>query len=173
MKTVTIPGGNAVLREQDEIRVRHKRLIESAAVAASTALEKLPTDRDKLESLNLAELALTRDEANSLFELQDATIVAALIGWTLTQPLPTLDTIGDIEPAVYDALANATRELGTAVVAPTDFSPSDPTKPGFEESPTQPSGDSGEPLRDDSVQASTETPNINIESIATDATSPV
>ena len=105
MKTVEIPGGNAQLREKHEIKVRHRRLIEAASVGAAVALSKLPTDQDELETATLTDLKLTKDEAGSLFELQDATIVAALDSWTRPEAIPTLATVGDLDPEVYDAQA--------------------------------------------------------------------
>jgi hypothetical protein len=158
MKTVPIPGGTADLREQTEIKVRHRRLVESASVGAATALAKLPSEQAELEAATLAELALTEAEADNLFRLQDATIVAALDSWTLPDPLPTLATVGDLAPEVYDALAEATRDLGTAIAAKEDFEPSNPADPSFNATPTPPSSGSEEHLRADPDPASTTAP---------------
>lgn len=170
MKTVEIPGGNAQLREKTEIKVRHRRLVESASVGAAVALSKLPSDPAELEAATLADLRLTTDEADGLFKLQDATIVAALDSWTLPDPIPTLTTVGDLAPDVYDALAEASRELGTAI-ATEDFDPPAPTDPALEESPTSPSDDSAVVLRDELAPVSTETPQSATTSGATDESS--
>jgi len=157
MKTVPVPGGSADLREQNEIKVRHRRLVESASVGAATALAKLPSDQAELEAATLAELDLTEAEADNLFRLQDATIVAALDSWTLPGPTPTLATVGDLDPEVYDALAEATRELGTAIAGAEDFEPSNPASPEFQASPTPRSAGSEEHSKGAQEPASTET----------------
>jgi hypothetical protein len=171
MKTVEIPGGNAQLREKHEIKVRHRRLVESASVGAAVALSKLPSDEAELEAATLADLGLTTDEADGLFKLQDATIVAALDSWTLPDPIPTLATVGDLDPDVYDALAEATRELGTAIATEESFDPPAPTLPGFEESPTSAFDDSVVVSKAAPERASTETPQTTTTSGATDESS--
>jgi hypothetical protein len=156
MRTVTIPGGNAALREKHEIRQRHRRLVEIASVAAAPAIDKvrksLPTgasDEDAvktLEAMTDADLHLTKQEAQALCELQDAHILATLVSWSLDTPVPTdEDSLGDIDPEVYDALAQALKGelLGTKV----DFDPGDPRRPDFKDSPTSPSDDSASVLR--------------------------
>lgn len=154
MRTVDIPGGTAELREGADLKVRHRRLIEAAAIAAGAALPKLPTNLEELESLDIATLDLSIEETNSLFALQDATIVAAVASWTLPGPLPTLETAGDLDTAVYDALAEATREMGAATATGVDFDPPDPSSPGFEDSPTVPSDGSGSGSRADQASPS-------------------
>jgi len=168
MKTIEIPDGSAELREKPDIKVRHRRLIEAAGVAAMPGLAKLPSTRDELENLDVAKVgSLTRTEADSLFTLQDATIIAALASWTLPKPLPTMDTVGDLDPELYDALANATRELGTSVATGVDFDPPDPRSEGFASSPTQPSTASDGDLRANQGSESTETLPTDTPSTAT------
>ena len=116
----------------------------SAAVAASPLLAKLPQDVATRQALSEAEvlaLGVSRKEADSLFELQDATIIAVLASWSLEDPLPDMDTVGDIDVDVYDALKQATAELGAEITAET-FDPPDPRSDGFTDSPTTPSADS-------------------------------
>jgi hypothetical protein len=126
--TVEIPGGTAVLREPAELKVKHRRLIETTAMAASAVIAKLPADAT--DQTAFADLSLTRSEATALMEMQDATIVALLDSWTLPQPLPNLDTVGELDTAVYDALAQATRSLGAEVAQGVSFTPSeDPASP--------------------------------------------
>jgi hypothetical protein len=161
VKTVTIKGGTANLREGHEIKIRHRRLVESAAVAASSALAKLPPDVGSLDDpMALSELDLSEAEATSLFRLQDATIVATLESWTLSDPIPDMDTIGDMDPDAYEKLAEETRSVGASVVS-TNFDPGDPSSPEFESSPTTPSGVSEDDSRADQEQESTRTPNTD------------
>ena len=157
MRTVEIPGGTAVLREREDVKVRHRRLIESATVPAMPALVKVSPDpcvkckgsgkaakgRDCPVCGGSGTVAkadpeqLTAQEANDLFALQDATIVALLVSWTLPDDIPTLGTVGDMDPVIYDALAEATRTVGASVAAADSFdeTPDDG-------SPTVPSADS-------------------------------
>jgi len=166
MKTVEIPGGVAHLREPAEIRVRHKRPIEAASLGAAAVLAKLPGDQEKLEALDMSELGLTSAESILLFELQDATILGVLASWTLDEPIPTVDTIGDMRPAVYEALALATRETGAAIAKGVDFDPPDPKSPEMEGSPTVRSADS-----DNGLSAKTEAESESISAPSSNGTS--
>lgn len=149
MKTVDIPGGTATLREKDDIKVRQRQLVESRAVAAASALEKLPEDRDELEGFDITQSGLTGAEADALFDLQSATIVAAIASWSLPGPIPTMDTIGDLDGDLYDELGVVTSSVGKEIVAPDDFDPTDPRSPEFKSSPTTPSGASADASRAD------------------------
>lgn len=71
--------------------------------------------------------------------LQRAAIVALLRSWSLPAPLPTMDTIGDMELDVYDALAVATAPLVQVAMFGENFGPSGATDPA---SPTVPSSGS-------------------------------
>ena len=172
MRTIKIPGGTAALREKHEIKVRHKRLIESATIGAAVAMAKLPSDQAELEAASLADLELTSAEADGLFALQDATIIATLSAWSLPEPIPTLATLGDLDPDVYDALAEGSREMGTAITAGEDFNPPDPQSAEFALSPTLPSGASEGGLRADQAQASTAAQPSDTKSGATAELSP-
>jgi len=175
MKTVEIPGGQAQLREKADIKVRHRRLVEAAAMAAAPLLAKLPEDVATRQALTEAEvlaLGVSRQEANAMLELQDATIIAALASWTLDQPVPDMDTVGDLDPELYDALSAATAALGAEITQET-FDPPDPGSPGFEESPTVPSDGSGPDSEGTRESASTvESPSSGT-STSTAAPSPV
>jgi hypothetical protein len=151
MKTVKIPGGEATLREKPDVKVRHRRLVEAAAIEAAPVLAKLPGDEATREAMTETEvlaLGVSRKEAHSLFELQDATIVALLASWTLPGDLPDMDTIGDLDPELYDALSKASGGLGADITGET-FEPPNPGSPGFDESPTVPSASSEPGLRAD------------------------
>jgi hypothetical protein len=144
MRTVDIPGGTAVLRERADLRTRDKRIIEAASVAALPAIRHLPQDKSlaELQEIDVADTDLSFDEYLLLMQMQDAGIVAALASWTLPMPLPTMATVGDLDPALTQALVEATRRTTAAIATSTDFDPSpDP------ESPTAPSSDSGKDLR--------------------------
>lgn len=130
--------GSAVLRTREDMRVRHRRLVETAGIAAARVIARLPqgltTDTEMVENLNLDE----RD-AEALLRVRDATLVATLVSWSLDEPLPTLETVGDMDPDVYDSLVASLQE---DAVGATDFGPDGAGDP---ESPTRPSGHSDEP----------------------------
>lgn len=145
MKTVEIPGGIVSLREANEIRQRDRKRVVSASLAAASAMskiEKMQLDREELQSADIASLGLTFEEAESFQTLQKAMIVACVIGWTLDLPIPTWETAEDLPSNVYSALEQATKDDLMIVLQGTDFEASDPRAPGFEESPTGPSGGS-------------------------------
>ena len=155
---VAIPGGTAVVRAPSELRVRHRRVVESAALAAAALIQRLEPGTDELPG------DLSAEEAGKLLTLQDATIVASLESWTLPDPLPTLETVGDLPVGVYDALAEATRRTGAELaLRGTDFS----ARPIKEESPTEPSGSSNGSLVAEQPNPPTSSPEPAGESSAT------
>ncbi len=148
MRTIEVPESerrpawSAQLRENEEIKVRHRRLIEVAGVAAARPMEKI--ERQKKEgkdvaALDMAELDLNAVEADRVMALQDAVIVATLASWTLEEPLPTIETVGDMDTDIYEALAQVTRDQGAAIATGVDF------EPGPGEGPTGPSDGSEKP----------------------------
>jgi hypothetical protein len=154
--SVDIPGGYAILREQHELRGRDRMLIKAAAMAAAPAIEKMPdTVREGQKDDETPEQAQTRmasevgalqltwQESMALLELRQATMVACLKEWSLNLPLPTMDTIGDLDADLYDALDEAIGGVSSAIAAATDFEP----QPG-QENPTGNSKSSDLPLRD-------------------------
>ncbi len=167
MKTVDIPGGTAVLREKQDIKVRQRQLVEAAYIPASAAMAKLPGNIEELKDFDLSKSDITISEAQTLFDLQSATIVAALASWTLDAPLPTMETVGDLDQDVYDELGAATASLGNEIVAPESFEPTDPRSPEFKATPTTPSSGSTVALRADQVPVSTDAPTSATQSTAT------
>ena len=179
MKAVEIPGGLAHLREAEEIRTRHKQLVELAAIAASSALDKIKAvqvakglDEETVATAGVAAFGLTLEEAQAIYHLRDATVIAALASWTRPEPLPTMDTIGDTLPEVSEALYKATARLIGPIISGTNFEPTDPKAPGFEDSPTEPSADLGNGSRASSASESIGTSLMPGTSISSDAPSP-
>ena len=151
MRTIEIPGGWANLRETSEMKQKHRRLIEIAAMAAAHVMDKMPDDID-VETTKMTDIpALTKADAAAITDLQDATIIALLDSWTLPQPLPTLDTIGDLDIGVYDALAAEASKVNVAATR-VSFEPNPD-----QASPTSPSSASDGLLRD---EPSTSTPTL-------------
>ena len=139
MRRITLPdGGWAELRESADLKVRHRHLLEAASVAATPAMRKLPddlpTDPVAIAALDMGEIlakgALTFEEAHTLERLQEAVVVAFTAGWSLKDPLPTMDTVGDMATDLYDAIAEATRGEGAKAVKDIAFEPSPENVPG-------------------------------------------
>lgn len=132
MREVEIPGGTAMLRERADMKMRHRRIMEVAAVMAQPAVSKARTalktdargalvldknDRPVVDKAKADAIRYTTDEANAMLEAQDATIFAMLESWSLPEPMPQhLEDIGDMDPAVYDALALASKDDGADVL---------------------------------------------------------
>ena len=104
---VDIPGGFAILRDQDELRGRDRNLIKAAAMAAAPAIAKLPdtvqegpkegeTAEETATRIadEVGELHLTWQESMALLELRQATMIASLKEWSLPLPLPTMEIGG-------------------------------------------------------------------------------
>jgi hypothetical protein len=138
--TIDVPGGTAAIRDE-LVTERQFRVIESAMVAAAPGFVKggdipdVPEDGTDEEKATVqaervkAVMAIshTLDEASAMLVVRDARIVAFLESWTLKdatgkpRPLPTLDTVQDLERPLYAALVAATAEksidLGVASFA--------------------------------------------------------
>lgn len=131
MRDVEIPGGTATLRDREDMKMRHRRIVEIASIEASPAVAKARTalvpdpakpGEMKLDPEKANKIVYTASEAAAMLQAQDATIIAILHSWTLDEPLPTVDTIGDISPGVYDALSAATKDDGAdLLVGETNF----------------------------------------------------
>ena len=174
MRTVEIPGGSATIREAHEIRVRDEQLMQGAAVAAAPAIKKIQaTGKDPSEDADWAtEAGLSLDEWLHLNDLNNAAIVAMLAGWTLERPVPqSVDDVKELPAELGKALGTATIKDALQVLNGVDFDPSDPSKPGFEQTPTEPSAGSAPRSGVTEGQASTATPSPTGVSIATDGSS--
>jgi len=177
---VELPGGFAILRDQEELRGRDRNLIKAAAMAAGPAIEKMPdaVSEGKLEGESeedmqarlgseMGDVHLTWQESLALLELRQATVVAVLQSWSLPDPLPTMETIGDLPADLYDALDAAIGGLPTAIAAETNFDAQPGTK-----NPTGSSRSSDGPSTDGATpQLIPSTPSDG-ESTATESSTP-
>lgn len=161
MRVVQIPGGTALLREKGDLKQGHRRLIETAALAAGDVLHRLGENPPKEQ---LAAMRLSWEDSEAVLRLQDATILAVLDSWSLADPVPTMATLGEMDTDLYDALAQATKSLGAEVAKETDFSFSPDHS-----SPTGGSAPSNTPSTAGSEPASTPTPQAGGVSTATAA----
>ncbi len=152
---VEIPGGEATLRDKI-VSERHHRQLERVGMKVAPVLKKLQPVVGEMESLSespstaeadmalaIAALgddmpALTDTELDLLYELQDTIIILFLESWTLPKPIPTLETIQDLDRETYGALSEATKTLGAGVMTQTpNFSPTpDKTTPDGKTNPT-------------------------------------
>jgi hypothetical protein len=144
-------------------------MLEGAMVAAGSAFAKLPQDKAfaDLAGVEMMSLGLTADDMDRLFSLQNATIAAMLVSWSLPEAVPTRDTVDDLAPDVYEALAVATAQDAIAMIVPVNFDPNpDP------ESPTVPSTASDKRSRGIAKSASTEKSQTDGSSTVTDSSTP-
>jgi hypothetical protein len=162
MRRIELPnGGWAEVREQADVRVKHKHLLRAALTGASTAMRKLPTDLPQLpddpveraaflQTIDLNALTangvLNFDDVMALQRVEEIAVAVFTVAWSLKVPPPTVDTVGDMEENVYEAIAAATRKDAAAVMRGVDFDPTPEDKPG---SPTGPPNDSNGYSRDE------------------------
>ena len=160
MKTVPIPGGEAVLREPHEILMKHRALVQATSMEAAHGFAKIgeapppgTPERTAFDALTptqriLQAPALTADEALAVIKTRWCALVVQLVSWTLTnedgspRPLPqSIDDVGEMETGLYDEIDTA---IGAAIVdqslGQVDFSP---TTRAQKDSPTKGSGRSG------------------------------
>ena len=116
---IDIPGGKATLR--DTITIRERREIQRIALDAMGLANQLSGDSVALQPKDAELLMTTQDK------MADATLIAYLKEWTLKSPLPTLDTIVEMDGDVYDAITAAIEKNSLTGV---DTSPAkDPLSP--------------------------------------------
>ena len=139
-----VPGGTARFRDTTEVTARGRRplMLLSSEIDPNRFRQIMAAANDEAM---LAELALTRAEREVLLTFPDATVLALLESWTLPLPLPTtLDEIGDLPCALYDALWTQANAVNAAAQArDADGAPVDPWGVGAVEDLTSPTGASG------------------------------
>lgn len=140
---VDLPGGGwAVIKDPTDLTNRERRVLRHAVFPARALSEKLTAagaqpDRPTPDALDALGDTLTADDLDLIDGAQAAFIVVytaelhAADGSSL--PLPTLETVDDLPGPIFDALAQATVNLGDGSL---DVSPSQAADPA---SPTGPS----------------------------------
>ncbi len=134
----TIPGGQAELREKVTAGGRQAMLAASVDVShgyrrcfPEQATTKI-ADIDPQVFQNGADGALL----DAVHRYQNAGIVAFVKSWSLPQPVPTMDTVEDLDVDVYDALAAAVSPLAARAIVGEKFGADGASDP---DSPTEPS----------------------------------
>ncbi len=113
-------GGWAEFR--DKLNVRGRQMITAIAMGADPeTFERLNADDVTPDDMALG---LSVRQANVVLDVQSATIVAALIAWSSADPLPTMETIGDMDIDLYDALLVALPATTVQSAAKVDLDPS-------------------------------------------------
>lgn len=141
MKTVTVTGGEVVIREKADIRVRDRQRLQSAMVDIAPMLSTLPVDaNDELDiEKALADGLLGAKEMDALYEFTKTAVVVRIVSWTLPgAPPKTIDDVDDLAASLYDELSPHVAGDIMDLVGDVDFSPSDPRAEGFKETPTPP-----------------------------------
>lgn len=125
--TVPIPGGTATLRDPEDLTERGRRLLLTTIMPLQALAGKMPKDAS---ATDVARSITTRQEAAAMMEVRDAAIIALLKEWTRPEPLPTLDTLLDLDHDVFTALEEAVGPFVADVLRaamPTNFEPQDPS----------------------------------------------
>lgn len=132
-------------------------------MSARPALMKLPlgaqvklpgeSDEDLVRRVNadMEKVSFSFDETRSLMLMRRVTVIATLDSWTRPEPLPTIDTIGDLPRDVVAALDVAIG--GMAIEAGVEFEAT-----SDKASPTTPSSDSSGPSEGVSTPTTPSTP---------------
>lgn len=115
----------AHIREKDEVTVRGRRGIMAIASTLGEAITKAMSGSNPGQALS--ELDITEEQADGIYRMQEASMVAFLAAWSYDVPLPTMATVGDLPVSRYDALVNLTAAGGAAIVL--DVEPSTEVDP--------------------------------------------
>lgn len=131
MPTIPIPGGHAILRDNDDVRERGRRYVRTALMAAAHVYDRIPEDvREKAGGKGpeaeaaqrtfdrlLAGAIKTPEDGEAIFAVHDGAILAVLESWTLQRPLPkTRDELQDLDRDLYDALSEAVAPNQAAII---------------------------------------------------------
>ena len=157
---IDIPGGTATLK--DTLTIRERRAIQHIALGAMSLANQLTGDSVALNPTDAGLLMDTQDQ------MTDATLIAYLVSWTLDKPLPTLDTIDEMDGDVYDAITDAIEKKGG--VAGVDTSPSKDKQSPMQGSPFSDGTSKDEPTL---TPPSTTTSSSDTESTLSESSTPV
>lgn len=134
MPTVQLPGGH-VAEVRDKVTIRGRQIVqEESAEVMRLAKERWPDlDLGTLDPVKALEGG--REMVRAFNRLNGAVVVALLKSWSLPDPLPTMDDVGDVDADVYDALAVAVAsrvgEVAGFTPPGTDKDASTPPVPSF------------------------------------------
>jgi hypothetical protein len=146
--TRDIPGGTATFYDEKEIPNRNRLILRAGALAAERVLAKIfasalrpPAEGVELTPAEQAERAryvpaLSYAESLAFLEWRHSIVVASLKSWTLPEPLPTMETIADLEPDLLQRLEEIGDEIRVGQMLATDFQVSTDRDSPFNGSPT-------------------------------------
>jgi hypothetical protein len=142
MSTINLPGGHiATIREK--VTVGGQQLLQREGMDMFAYVRK--TFPGATNIADIAEDNLTGEMMQHVQKWQKASVLALLKSWTLPQPLPTADTITDLEIDVWEALVSVTAPLAMTAMSGVTLSPQLAKNGTIDrENPTQTSSDSKE-----------------------------
>ncbi|MGH9122853.1 MAG: hypothetical protein ACRDYC_13075 [Acidimicrobiales bacterium] len=133
---VELPEGHsAELREKATVGGRD--LLREHSVEVFGMVSRRWPGARKIEDIPRSELDAATLRGFHLFNR--AAVVALLKGWTFSDPLPTMETITEMDPDVYDILAEAVALPAVKTLMGREYKPEEAPDA---ESPTEPSSDS-------------------------------
>jgi hypothetical protein len=138
MRRITLPDDHwADLREPqtssepiDQLTVKGRRGVKiisgrlsQDARALIVAIQNMDPGPERDTASEALDGALSEDDVETLYRMQEATLAALLIDWSLDRPLPTVHTVGDLPDPLYQALvAEVATEAAAAVSLDLDMS---------------------------------------------------
>jgi hypothetical protein len=129
--TIDIPGGQATLR--DELTVNGQELMQAVTFGIGKDTKEKILDLIAHKDDEGFEPEITFEQSMAMSRLNRAAVIAFLKSWTLDEPLPTLDSLGDLPAGLFNTLMQAVAGRGAdAVLGTGEFGPdgsADPNSP--------------------------------------------
>lgn len=136
MTTVQLPGGHtAELR--DKVTVGGRELLREEGASVFQQISARWPGVKEIDQIPLTEF--DGPVLKAFHRFNRAAVVALVASWSLPTPKPTMETISDMDPDVYDVLAEAVAPRALKAMFGENFDPRTAADPS---SPTVPSSDS-------------------------------
>jgi hypothetical protein len=139
VEIIVIPGGQAELRKK--VTVDGKQLLQEASYGMFAWQQKNFPDVKDFADIPASDY--DGDLVKEMHGFQRGCVVAILKSWSLDEPLPTMATIGEMDPDLYEVLVDKCQPLANAALVGTDLAPALKEDGTLDrENPTQTSPDS-------------------------------
>lgn len=137
---IELPGGqSAEIRDKPTVGGRDL-LQEEGAGLFSLLAQRFP-DLAEFKDVNIADF--DRPLMAAFHRFNRAAVVALLKSWTLTLPVPTMDTIVDLDADVYDAIGKAVAPLVLRIMTAEYLNKDEPSDPSTPSVPSFASSEGG------------------------------
>lgn len=155
---IVIPGGMAELRDKLTVGGQQELQLISFKLVEAVKQSRPPGTNSPLDTDALKKAEMSAELLSALFEIQMNSVLVFLKSWNLEEPLPTQETIRDMDSDVYEAIVKHTSPMAMAAANGTKFEPAI-TEDGIDlANPTENSSNSNE--GEEEVTAPTTTPTL-------------